>query len=91
MDTEGLFLDPQGRIMPLRAGSPEAFRVLVTRKLEQGWRRVAASPPVVPLKHEEVWGIAPIAAPEPAASMPAMPTAKERDAAFLAAVESSKE
>lgn len=46
--TEGVFIDPKGHIMTLRASSPYEFAVLVTRKLGQGWRRCAESPPVAP-------------------------------------------
>lgn len=50
--TSGVFRDPAGNEMNLVSTSPEAFRVLVTRKLESGWSYCASSPAVKPLIDE---------------------------------------
>ena len=63
-ETEGMFIDPRGMLMPLRASTPESFRVLVTRKLEQGWKPAPASPAVEPLRNEDVLALPPLPAPE---------------------------
>ena len=59
-ETSGEFLDPRGFRMPLSAASPEAFRILVTRKLAAGWSAIPDSPIVAPLVDE-----ATLAIPEP--------------------------
>lgn len=50
--TSGVFRDPAGNLMTLTSTSPEAFRVLVTRKLERGWAFAKESPVVKPLFDE---------------------------------------
>lgn len=50
--TSGVFRDPAGNLMTLTSTSPEAFRVLVTRKLERGWKFAPESPVVKPLFDE---------------------------------------
>lgn len=50
--TSGLFRDPAGNVMKLTSTSPEAFRVLVTRKLDKGWAFCKESPVVKPLFDE---------------------------------------
>jgi len=58
-ETSGVFRDPRGFLMPLSAHSPDAFRVLVTRKLEAGWSYAEESPLVKPLLDESVLAVAP--------------------------------
>lgn len=59
-ETSGVFRDPAGHSMPLSASSPEAFRILVTRKLAAGWSVIPESPTVAPLHDESA-----LAIPEP--------------------------
>ncbi len=64
-ETSGSFLDPRGLLMPLAAASPEAFRVLVTRKLANGWRYAQESPVVAPLRDESQLALPPAPPPAP--------------------------
>lgn len=86
--SSGIFRDPAGNLMTLTATSPEAFRVLVTRKLERGWRFAPESPVVKPLfdetrlalppAYEEITVIAgPDLGPLPLPSAPAFAFATE--------------
>lgn len=58
-ETSGEFLDPAGHLMPLHASSPEAFRILVTRKLAAGWKQLPEAPKVEPLRDESQLALPP--------------------------------
>lgn len=80
--TSGVFRDPAGNLMTLTSTSPEAFRVLVTRKLEKGWAFCKESPVVKPLfdetrlalppAYEEI-NVYPAADPDPLPAPPPLP------------------
>jgi hypothetical protein len=83
----GEFLDPKGLVSRLNATTPDAFRVLVTRKLAAGWRRIEKSPRVAPMANETQVALpptAPEAAPAPAAPVVTV-SEDERNAAIAEA------
>jgi hypothetical protein len=83
--TSGDFLDPRGHVMTLRATTPSDFRILVTRKLAAGWRRIESSPKVAPLKNETQVALGPPEAAKPVVLAPLAVSAEERNAAIAAA------
>lgn len=81
--TSGDYIDPSGFLITLRGTTSYEYAQLVTKKLAQGWRVADETVAPPPVKNEQLVALGPVEEKRDTGVIITMPSAAEREAAFL--------